>query len=107
MASNQNKSPILIGAIVMGVAAMGAGFFLAIGTGGADSSPPAEVRAQAAPKVAEPPAVTVPAAPAAAIEPSVQPSVAPDHAHTSKHNRMARDLEREQIWSALARKHKL
>ena len=110
MANNQTKSPIVIGAIVMAVATMGAGFFLALSTGGADSPPPVEVRAQAA-KVAEPPSVAVPAAPAAAtepsIQPSIQPSVSPDHAPGSKHNRMARDLEREQIWSALGRKHKL
>jgi hypothetical protein len=97
--------------VAMGVAcvAAGAGFFLFMD--GSDSAqvqrpvPPAAVAQQTA---TPPTPVAMPApSPEVAPEPAeVEPPSTPGEP-ASKASRLARDLEREQIWSSLGRKHSL
>lgn len=109
MANNSNLF------VVMGVAVaatMGAGFFLAMGTKGSDApsvqrgAPPVAAQVvEATPQVLVPEPSPVPEPPVAA-----RPVAAPGSAAmppSIRHNRMARDVKREQIWSALDRKHQL
>jgi hypothetical protein len=111
MASNNSKLPVVMGAGM--VAAMGAGFFVVMSTGGADSASVDSASARAAaPLEATPPQVleasprTVTSDPAAA---HLAPADSRDAAHSPsvRPNRMARDVKREQIWSALGREHQL
>jgi hypothetical protein len=104
MSNPQNpKSASLVAALAGLVVAAGAGFFVLMGS---TDSPSAEVsRSSPAPKQA---AVGVPAV-APSVEPvppvaSEQPRARPE---SGTANRLARDLEREQIWSSLGREHNL
>jgi hypothetical protein len=101
------KPALLFGALVM-LASVGAGFFWTL-SGGEDttgelqvaSAPPAVVTNMPAPAPppARPPAVE-PAPASATPEPAGEPTPDPG-------KRMARDLQRERIWSALKRRHVL
>jgi hypothetical protein len=102
--ANDPKKPMLILMVAVAVGTMGAGFFLAVGTGGSDSPPVQRGAPQAVPQVVEasPPvavAVPDPSVPAAPHNAAQPPSI--------RRNHMARDVKREQIWSALSREHKL
>jgi hypothetical protein len=101
---NATPAPLLV-ALSLGIAAAGAGFFLIMG-----SSQPVPAEASARPPVAVQQAAPAPLpAPVPAIEPSAPPVESPSTSREppSKASRLARDLEREQIWKALGRKHNL
>ncbi|HLT38258.1 MAG TPA: AgmX/PglI C-terminal domain-containing protein [Enhygromyxa sp.] len=96
---------MLLLSIALLVAGAGAGFFVLMA--GSDQSKPVKI-VQVAPAVeaippvpAPPPIVDDPATP----EPSQPPATSPTK--PSKADRLARDLQREQIWSALGREHNL
>lgn len=102
MAKNQTKAPLVIVAAL--VFTMGMASFLMLG--GSDSS-----KGQAAPQAAAPrERVAAPVAierTATAVE--VPPIGTPDRPRSPalQRKRMTRDVKREQIWSALGRKHEL
>ena len=107
MSNQQNAKPAFVGAVALLVAGAGAGFFLMVG---ANEPAQAEksVQVVAAPR-AQPAQMPTPVA--QPIEPGDEP-VAVDPPSTareapSKASRLARDLEREQIWTALGREHNL
>jgi hypothetical protein len=107
MASNNSKAPLLVG-ISIAVASMGAGVFLALGSGGSDSgSARVAGSAVAVPAV---PAQVIAAPPQAIAEPAevavAEPPPGPAGQPAIRRNRMTRDVKREQIWSALGREHK-
>jgi hypothetical protein len=94
---------------VLALAGVGAGAFVALSSGGADSARVEAVGSQVA--TAPQGVQAIEAAPAVAVavpDPSVSP--APRDRATApsiQRNRMTRDLKREQIWAALGREHQL
>jgi hypothetical protein len=107
MPNNNSKAPVLMAAIA--VASVGAGAFVALGTGRTDSPPPPPVSSRVA--TATDPLQAIEAAPQVAVavpDPSSSPT-SRDAAQppSIRRNRMARDVKREQIWSALRREHQL
>jgi hypothetical protein len=100
MASNNSKVPVVMGALV--IVTMGMGAFVALGTGGADSGGSASARVEAvgSPVATARPVQAIEAAPQVAARDTAQPP-------SIRRNRMARDVKREQIWSALRREHQL
>jgi hypothetical protein len=107
MANNSNVMVVMGASVVL---TMGVGFFLAMSTGGSDSAPPQPVRSQVAVQAidASPPAA-VPDPPVAAVPEPPVAAVPRDAARpgSNRGNHLARDVKREQIWSALDRKHAL
>lgn len=97
MANNSNK-PLLIVVVAVAVSTMGAGFFVALGTAQSGSASIERGAAPAAQQVVE-------AAPRAVPVPD--PSASPTQPPSIRRNAMARDVKREQIWSALSREHRL
>jgi hypothetical protein len=102
--ANNSKAPLLIVIVAVAVSTMGAGFFVALGTARSDSASIERGAAPAAQQVVE-------AAPRAA-DPVPNPSISPTprdaaQAPSIPRNSMARDVKREQIWSALNREHRL
>jgi hypothetical protein len=90
-------------AIIVGVAVAGAGFFVLLSSSDSASdgaSPQPRVATQAV----SPPR---PAAVPSPIGPGAESAVAAAPRQPSKAGRLARDLEREQIWTALGREHNL
>lgn len=103
VANNQSK-PVL--AIIVGaVAAMGGGVFVLISSG--SDAPPQQVAV-----APQPPAPPMPPDPTervieATSAPAGSPASEPTSAPSIERNRMAREVKREQIWSALGREHEL
>lgn len=105
--ANKSKLPL-----VMALAAVfttGVAGFLAMSTAGSDSSSAAAAGSGGA--APSPPAHVI-EAPRRASVPALEPALAPAPAGAAQppalhRNRMARDVKREQIWSALGREHQL
>jgi hypothetical protein len=107
MSNQQNAKPAVLMAIALLVAGAGAGFFLLMA--GSSDSARVEMVAQPARQMAQP--APLPAPVPQAIESHVEPVAVdpptPPRDPSSRASRLARDLEREQIWTALGREHKL
>lgn len=106
--ANNSKLPLMMG--LSAVVTMGVGAFLAMSTAGSDSSSAAAAGSRGA---APPPSVQVVDAPRPApVPPVLDAAVSPAPPDAAQppafnRNRMARDVKREQIWSALGREHQL
>lgn len=102
MSTQQNPKPALFLALSLVIAGAGAGFFLL-----ASPSPSSSESSVRAPPVVAQPAPMPAPAPMPVAEPAAPEPATPERPKPTKADRLARDLQREQIWSALGREHNL
>lgn len=104
MSNQQNPKPVLALAVALVIAGAGAGFFLMVGS--APQEPVVMVEGQPAAVPPDPRLAPAPM-PAPVDDPPVVEERPTASTKPTKANRLARDLQREQIWTALGREHNL